>query len=265
MVQYTHFDEFKKLLKQTAGILEKAEKQLKKSMNGDSEDDCEGWLLSTGFSVVDIVLGVMLQRLAKLGLRHYFWSHGKRPFVHKFFRQIIQRQSFIKAIPRLAVSEIGGPRPKLFHDSSIESKYSVDEMDVYVQMEKAEFLEKKIPPLRIAAKSKESMEVFSVLHESHLEDEKEDSEVYRELKLHQDADDGVKRRTKWKQLWISDDEEEEKKKASEENDEEPKSEESYEAQEEEKVEVEDVNESEVESQEIENKDEATSDQNEIAD
>ena len=38
-------------------------------MNGDAEDDCEGWILNTGFSVVDIVLGVVLQRLAKLGLR----------------------------------------------------------------------------------------------------------------------------------------------------------------------------------------------------
>ena len=210
MIQYTNFDEFKKLLKQTAGILEKAERQLKRNMNGDSEDDCEGWLLSTGFSVVDIVLGVVLQRLAKLGLRHYFWSHGKRPFVHKFFRQIAQRNSFVKAIPRLAVSEIGGPKPKLQTDSSVESKYSLDEMDVYVQMEKSEFLEKRPPPLKVAAKSKESMEVFNVLNESKLKDEREDIEVYKELKLHHDNDEGLKRRTKWKQLWISDDEDETK-------------------------------------------------------
>ena len=210
IVQYTHFDEFKKLLKQTAGILEKAESQLKRNMNGDSEDDCEGWILNCGFSVVDIVLGVVLQRLAKLGLRHYFWSHGKRPFVHKFFRQIIQRKSFIKAIPRLAVSQIGGPKPKLQTDSSVESKYSLDEMDVYVQMETSEYIEKRPPPLRVAAKSKESMEVFRVLHESKLEDEREDAEVYNELKLQHDIDQGIKRRTKWKQLWISDDEEESK-------------------------------------------------------
>ena len=179
-------------------------------MNGDSEDDCEGWILSTGFSVVDIVLGVVLQRLAKLGLRHYFWSHGKRPFVHKFFRQIVQRHSFVKAIPRLAVSEIGGPKPKLQKfDSSMESKYSLDEMDMYVQMEKSPFLfgDKKPPPLKMAAQSKESIEVFHILHEGKIKDEKEDSEVYRELKLNYDTDEGLQRRTKWKQLWISDDEE----------------------------------------------------------
>ena len=180
-------------------------------MNGDAEDDCEGWILNTGFSVVDIVLGVVLQRLAKLGLRHYFWSHGKRPFVHKFFRQIVQRHSFVKAIPRLAVSEIGGPKPKLQKfDSSLESKYSLDEMDMYVQIdEKSSYLfgDKKPPPLKVAAQSKESMEVFHILHEGKIKDEKEDSEVYRELKLNYDTDEGLQRRTKWKQLWISDDEE----------------------------------------------------------
>ena len=180
-------------------------------MNGDAEDDCEGWILNTGFSVVDIVLGVVLQRLAKLGLRHYFWSHGKRPFVHKFFRQIVQRHSFVKAMPRLAVSEIGGPKPKLQKfDSSLESKYSLDEMDMYVQIdEKSSYLfgDKKPPPLKVAAQSKESMEVFHILHEGKIKDEKEDSEVYRELKLNYDTDEGLQRRTKWKQLWISDDEE----------------------------------------------------------
>ena len=180
-------------------------------MNGDAEDDCEGWILNTGFSVVDIVLGVVLQRLAKLGLRHYFWSHGKRPFVHKFFRQIVQRHSFVKAIPRLAVSAIGGPKPKLQKfDSSLESKYSLDEMDMYVQIdEKSSYLfgDKKPPPLKVAAQSKESMEVFHILHEGKIKDEKEDSEVYRELKLNYDTDEGLQRRTKWKQLWISDDEE----------------------------------------------------------
>ena len=135
LYQYTNFDDYKKLLKRTAATLDKAEAQLKKSMADNSEDDCEGWLLNVGFGVVDIILGVLLQRLAKLGLRHYFWSHGKRPFIHKFIRQINQRQSFIRAIKKLPLSEISGPKPKLQADVSMESRISLDEMDAFVRVE----------------------------------------------------------------------------------------------------------------------------------
>ena len=188
--------------------MDKAESQLKKAMADNSEDDCEGWLLGHGFSVVDIILGVMLQRLARLGLRHYFWSHGKRPFIHKFIRQIQQRRSFAKALQKLPLSEISGPKPKLHSEVSVESRISLDEMDVFVNMENTKYdPERKVPPLKVAMKSKESMEVFNVLHESHLEDVKEDNEVYKTLKAHQDQDEGKsKPRTTWKQLWVSDEE-----------------------------------------------------------
>ena len=208
LYQHTTFEEFKKLLKRTSATLDKAEAQLKKAMADNSEDDCEGWLLGTGFSVVDIILGVMLQRLARLGLRHYFWSHGKRPFIHKFIRQIQQRRSFAKALQKLPLSEISGPKPKLHSEVSMESRISLDEMDVFVNMESNKYLpEKKPPPLKVAMKSKESMEVFSILQESHLEDVKEDHEVYKTLKAHQEQDEGKsKPRTTWKQLWVSDEE-----------------------------------------------------------
>ena len=206
-----NFSEYKKLLKKTASALDKVEAQLKKTMAGNMEDDCDGWLLGSGFSAIDITLGVFLHRLAKLGLRHYFWSHGKRPFTHKFFRQMVFRPSFAKSVSRLPISEISGPKPKLFTDSSMESRISLDEMDVYVQMEKCEYVEKKIPPLKVSAKSKESMEVFSELHEAHVADEKEDHAVYKTLKAHLEEDEGPiqKQRTTWKQLWVSDDDEEE--------------------------------------------------------
>ena len=92
--------------------MDKVEGQLEKTMGGDSEDDCEGWLLGIGFSAVDITLGVILNRLARLGLSHYFWSHGKRPFVHKFLRQIHRRPSFSKAISRLPPSEVRVTKPE---------------------------------------------------------------------------------------------------------------------------------------------------------
>lgn len=191
LYQYTTFDEYKKLLKRTSATLDKAETQLKKSMAGNSDDDCEGWLLSMGFSVVDIILGVILQRLAKLGLRHYFWSHGKRPFIHKFIRQIQQRPSFVRAIQKLPLSEISGPKPKLQPDSSIESRISLDEMEAFVQVENNVNVPRRPPPLKEAAgKSKESIEVYNVLNQGKMDDEKAEG-----------------KRSNWKQLWVSDESE----------------------------------------------------------
>ena len=193
--QYTTFDEYKKLLKRTAATLDKAEAQLKKSMADNSEDDCEGWLLNVGFGIVDIILGVILQRLAKLGLRHYFWSHGKRPFIHKFIRQIQQRPSFIRAIKKLPLSEIRGPKPKLHTDSSVESRISLDEMDAFVRVESSVNVPKKPPPLKVAGtKSAESMEVSETLRQCKIDDEKADGTF-------------VKKRSNWKQLWVSDEDE----------------------------------------------------------
>ena len=195
LYQYTTFDEYKKLLKRTAATLDKAEAQLKKSMEGNSEDDCEGWLLSIGFSVVDIILGVILQRLAKLGLRHFFWSHGKRPFVHKFIRQIHQRRSFVRAVQKLPLSEISGPKPKLQTDSSIESRISLDELEAYVRVESSVTIPARPPPLRKIGKSGESVEVFNVLRDGQLQDDKAEG-----------------KRSNGKQLWVSDEEEDQKKK-----------------------------------------------------
>ena len=200
MYQYTNFDEYKKLIKRTAATLDKAEAQLKKSMADNSEDDCEGWLLNVGFGVVDIILGVLLQRLAKLGLRHYFWSHGKRPFIHKFIRQIQQRPSFIRAIKKLPLSEISGPKPKLLTDSSMESRISLDEMDAFVRVEPSVNVPKKPPPLKMAkTKSVESMEIYNTLRQCNIEDEKADGTF-------------VKKRSNWKQLWVSDEDEKDDKK-----------------------------------------------------
>ena len=167
-------------------------------MAGNSEDDCEGWLLSVGFGVVDIILGVLLQRLAKLGLRHYFWSHGKRPFIHKFIRQIQQRPSFIRAIKKLPLSEISGPKPKLQTDSSVESRISLDEMDAFVRVEGNVNVPKKPPPLRVRDGA-ESMEVYNTLQGCHIEDQKADGTF-------------VKKRSNWSQLWVSDEEEKDEKK-----------------------------------------------------
>ena len=45
-------------------------------MRSDPDDECEAWLLGDGeaFSAADISLGVILNRLALLGLRYIFWE-----------------------------------------------------------------------------------------------------------------------------------------------------------------------------------------------
>ena len=45
-------------------------------MRNDSDDECEAWMLGNGemFSAADISLGVILNRLALLGLRYIFWE-----------------------------------------------------------------------------------------------------------------------------------------------------------------------------------------------
>ena len=45
-------------------------------MRNDPDDECEAWLIGGGeaFSAADISLGVILNRLALLGLRYIFWE-----------------------------------------------------------------------------------------------------------------------------------------------------------------------------------------------
>ena len=52
-------------------------------MKHNPDDECEAWLLKNGeaFSAADISLGVILNRLALLGLRYIFWE-GKIKFQH---------------------------------------------------------------------------------------------------------------------------------------------------------------------------------------
>lgn len=59
---------------------------------------------------------------------------------------------------------------------------------------------KKPPPLKVAAKkSAESMEVYNTLEQCKIDDEKADGTF-------------VKKRSNWKQLWVSDEDEKEQEK-----------------------------------------------------
>lgn len=59
------------------------------------------WLCCDKFSIADINLAILLQRLWELGLDERFWAKGKRPYVENYYRRVMQRESFKKTIPNI--------------------------------------------------------------------------------------------------------------------------------------------------------------------
>lgn len=61
------------------------------------------WLCCEIFSVADINLAILLQRLWELGFEDRFWAGGKRPLIENYFERVKQRESFKKTVPSLPV------------------------------------------------------------------------------------------------------------------------------------------------------------------
>jgi hypothetical protein len=57
------------------------------------------WLCGDRFTVADIGLAILLDRLNRLGLEHYFWEDGKKPHISQYYRRVQQRDSYKKTIP----------------------------------------------------------------------------------------------------------------------------------------------------------------------
>lgn len=55
------------------------------------------------FSIADINLAVLLQRLWELGFEDRFWAEGKRPLIENYYERVKQRDSFKRTIPNLPV------------------------------------------------------------------------------------------------------------------------------------------------------------------
>ncbi|XP_047534624.1 ganglioside-induced differentiation-associated protein 1 [Vanessa atalanta] len=89
-------EEYIKVLNIVDDVLAQVEIQLKTQ----SED---GWLCCEKFSIADINLTVLLQRLWELGLEERFWINGKRPNIENYFARVKLRESFKKTIPNLPV------------------------------------------------------------------------------------------------------------------------------------------------------------------
>lgn len=66
----------------------------------DKED---WWLCTDRFTIADIDLAILLERLNQLGLDSRFWTGGKRPLVEKYYSKVKLRESFKKTIPTLLV------------------------------------------------------------------------------------------------------------------------------------------------------------------
>lgn len=62
-------------------------------------DQTDWWLCSPNFSIADVALTVLLDRLNALGLQERFWSNNKRPNVELYFKRVQSRDSYQKAIP----------------------------------------------------------------------------------------------------------------------------------------------------------------------
>ncbi|XP_066991991.2 ganglioside-induced differentiation-associated protein 1 [Anabrus simplex] len=86
-------EEFKKVLDQVSSVLGEVEDELASHKEGD------WWLCSDRFTVADIALTILLDRLYRLGLDNYFWGSGKKPHVSNYYRRVQLRDSFKKAVP----------------------------------------------------------------------------------------------------------------------------------------------------------------------
>ncbi|CAH2981327.1 unnamed protein product [Chilo suppressalis] len=87
-------DEYLKVLNNVDQVLSHIEEQLRIQSEGN-------WLCCENFTIADINLAILLQRLWELGLEGRFWTGGKRPFLENYFNRVKQRDSFKQTIPSL--------------------------------------------------------------------------------------------------------------------------------------------------------------------
>lgn len=59
------------------------------------------WLCSDRFTVADISLTILLERLNQLGFESRFWKNGKRQHVEKYYGRVKQRESYKRTIPTM--------------------------------------------------------------------------------------------------------------------------------------------------------------------
>ncbi|XP_059053915.1 ganglioside-induced differentiation-associated protein 1 [Achroia grisella] len=87
-------EEYLKVLNVVDDVFSLIENELQNQNEGN-------WLCCEKFSIADVNLAILLQRLWELGLEDRFWTGGKRPHITNYFYRVKQRDSFKQTIPNL--------------------------------------------------------------------------------------------------------------------------------------------------------------------
>ncbi|KAF2899502.1 hypothetical protein ILUMI_06674 [Ignelater luminosus] len=92
---FTNKDEYVQVLDQFDEVLTNVEDELASHTEGREN----WWLCSNRFTVADIALTILLERLNQLGYESRFWKDGKRPHIERYYIRVKQRDSYKRTIP----------------------------------------------------------------------------------------------------------------------------------------------------------------------
>lgn len=94
-IQVTNKEEFSKIVDHLDNVLDKIEEEL----SNQGEDKKNWWLCTDRFTVADISLTILLERLNQLGFESRFWTAGRRPHIETYYQNAKLRDSYKKTIP----------------------------------------------------------------------------------------------------------------------------------------------------------------------
>lgn len=94
----TNKEEFLSVLNQVEDVLDKVEEELASHNHKNQEN---WWLCSNTFTVADISLTILLERLNQLGFECAFWKDSRRPNIEKYYKRVQERESYKKSIPNI--------------------------------------------------------------------------------------------------------------------------------------------------------------------
>lgn len=92
-------EEYSKWIDQVDSVLSEVENELA----SHSPEKIDWWLCSPDFSIADVALTVLLDRLHCLGLEGRLWTQANRPNLDLYFKRVQNRDSYQKAIPSTLV------------------------------------------------------------------------------------------------------------------------------------------------------------------
>lgn len=91
----TDKSEYLKVLAQVDQVLDEVEEELA----SHAGERANWWLCSDRFTIADISLTILLDRLSRVGLANHFWGEGKRPHLREYYQRVQNTDSYKKAVP----------------------------------------------------------------------------------------------------------------------------------------------------------------------